>query len=71
MKTYTSLADVPLNMSVEDVAAVLGMSRMYAYSLCKQPDFPALRMGKRIIIPKDRFIRWMEERAKDGEVCRE
>jgi len=60
MKTYTSVDDLPVTMSVEDVSSMLGISRMAAYNLCRRPDFPAMRIGKRILIPKERFLCWMD-----------
>ena len=64
-KTYD---DLPLMLTVMDVAAVLGISRTGAYDLVRREDFPKLNIGARIIIPKEQFIRWVEEnagRAKD------
>ena len=56
-------------LSVPDVAAVLGISRAAAYELARSKDFPALRIGTRIVIPKDKFINWINRRVegKDAE----
>ena len=56
-------------LSVPDVAAVLGISRAAAYELARNKDFPALRIGTRIVIPKDKFINWINRRVegKDAE----
>lgn len=58
MKSYDQL---PLTLSAEDVAAVLGISRTNAYALLHREDFPTLRIGKRLLVPRDRFIRWINE----------
>ena len=50
-----------LTLSAEDVAAVLGISRTNAYALLHREDFPTLKIGKRLLVPKDRFIRWISE----------
>lgn len=56
--------DLPLSLKVEDVAAVLGISRRVAYSLTRQKGFPAVRVGeKRLIIPRDRFLQWLNDNA--------
>lgn len=56
--------DLPLTLKVEEVAAVLGVSRRVAYNLTKQLGFPAIRVGeKRLVIPRDRFLRWLNENA--------
>ena len=59
--SYKSYDDLPLMLSVTDVAAVLGISRTGAYELVRREDFPSLSIGARIIIPKVQFIRWIEE----------
>ena len=58
---YKSYEDLPLMLTVQDVAAVLGISRTGAYELVRQDGFPTLSIGARIIIPKEQFIRWIEE----------
>ena len=52
---YKSMDDLPLTLCVEDIAGILGISRVMAYNLCHSKGFPAVRMGRRILIPKDRF----------------
>lgn len=46
-------------LSVPDIAAILGISRAGAYELARSHGFPALRIGSRIVVPKDRFIEWI------------
>ncbi len=56
--------DLPLSLRVEQVAEVLGVSRKVAYNLAKRKDFPAVRVGeKRLIVPRDRFLQWLNENA--------
>ena len=40
---------------------VLGVSPSSGYELMHEQGFPALRIGSRIVIPKEAFIRWVEE----------
>jgi excisionase family DNA binding protein len=56
---YKSFDDLPLMLTVIDVAEVLGISRTGAYELVRQEGFPALNIGKRIVIPKEEFVRWI------------
>ena len=60
---YKSYDELPLMLSVPDVAAVLGISRAGAYELARSDGFPSLTIGSRIIVPKDKFIRWIDERT--------
>ncbi len=46
-------------MSVQELSAQLGVSLPRAYELAKSPDFPSMRIGKRIVIPIDAFHDWL------------
>ena len=56
---YKSYDELPLMLSVPEVAAVLGISRAGAYELVRSDGFPALRIGSRIVVPKEKFIEWV------------
>lgn len=45
---------------VEDVMTMLGISRNHAYMMARARAFPALRLGRRIVIPREAFDRWFE-----------
>ena len=60
--TYTSLEQLPLTLSAEDVAQVLGISRANAYELMHSEGFPTLKIGKRMTVPKDKLIEWIQAR---------
>ena len=57
---YKSYDELPLMLSVPEVAAVLGISRAGAYELVRSEGFPTLRIGSRIVVPKEKFIRWID-----------
>ena len=68
-KTFKSIADVPMFMTVMDMAALLGVSRASAYELVKEKGFPKLNVVHgRIIIPRDRFFEWLDSREKSGKL---
>ena len=58
--TYTSYDDLPLMLSVAEVAAVLGISHAGAYELARSSGFPSLKIGSRIIVPRDKFLAWID-----------
>ena len=62
--TYTSYDELPLMLSVAEVAAVLGISRAGAYELAHSDGFPALKIGSRIVVPKDKFLAKKSYRQK-------
>lgn len=59
--SYKSYDDLPLFLNSELVAKVLGVSPSSAYELMHEPDFPVLRVGSRMVVPKEQFIRWVKE----------
>ena len=65
---FKSYDDRPLMLSVPDLVALLGISRAGAYELVKRKDFPALHIGKRVLVPKDKLIAWIGENAGGGSV---
>jgi excisionase family DNA binding protein len=50
-------------LSVQELAAQLGISLPKAYELVKQPGFPVLKIGTRILIPVDAFKAWLISNA--------
>lgn len=61
MEKYTSLDQLPMALKADDIAQVLGISRANAYTLMHSESFPTLRIGKRMMVPKDKFLAWMEK----------
>ncbi len=62
---YTSYDQLPIALTAEDVAQVLGVSRSNAYTLMRSRGFPTLRVGKRMMVPKDKLLEWMEKQIKN------
>lgn len=58
---YKSYDELPLFLNSELVAKVLGVSPSSGYELMHEPDFPVLRVGSRMVVPKGKFIQWVEE----------
>lgn len=60
---YNSYDQLPLSLNANDIAAVLGISRANAYVLMRAKGFPTIFIGKRMIVPRDKFIAWMDLQA--------
>jgi excisionase family DNA binding protein len=41
-----------LTLSVPETAALLGISRAHAYELVARGQLPALRLGRRLVVPR-------------------
>ena len=57
---YTSYDQLPLFLNAELVAKTLGIAPSSAYELMHETSFPALRVGSRIVVPKEKFCQWVE-----------
>ena len=62
---YTSYDQLPLMLTVPDVSQVLGISLAGTYELVRSDGFPAFRIGSRIIVPKDKFIAWLDQKSSE------
>lgn len=60
---YSNYDELPLFLSAEMVAKVLGISISSAYELMHEMNFPALRVGSRIVVPKEKFCQWVESQT--------
>ena len=60
---YTTYDELPLFLNAEMVAKVLGISISSAYELMHEKGFPALRIGSRIVVPKEKFRQWVEQQT--------
>lgn len=47
-------------LSVEEAGELLGVSRQLAYQLARRDDFPCLRIGRRMLIPRHKLIEWVD-----------
>ena len=63
---YKSYDELPLFLNSELVAKVLGVSLSSGYELMHQPGFPVLRVGSRMVVPKEQFIQWVMENTEGG-----
>ena len=63
---YKSYDDLPLFLNAETVAKVLGVSPASGYELMHEPGFPVLRIGNRMVVPKEQFIQWVKEHTGGG-----
>lgn len=61
VSTYSNYDDMPLFLNAEIVAKALGVSPSTAYELMHEKDFPSLRIGNRIVVPKEKFQQWVDE----------
>ena len=63
---YKSYDDLPLFLNASLVSRVLGISPSSGYELMHESGFPVLRVGSRMVGPKEKFIQWVEQNTEGG-----
>ena len=65
MKTSVcrSYDELPLFLNANLVSQVLGVSISTAYELMNEPGFPILRVGSRMVVPKEKFTQWVDAQS--------
>lgn len=60
---YKSYDELPLILSVKELSEFLGISKSGAYELVKTKGFPVVKIGARVLIPKDKLIEWIDKQS--------
>jgi excisionase family DNA binding protein len=58
--------ELPLVLKAGDVQRLLGISRVTTYELLHRRGFPVVRIGRAIRVPRDAFLRWLEDEVEVG-----
>ena len=64
--SYRSYDELPLFLNAATVAKVLGISPSSGYELMHEPDFPVLKIGNRLVVPKEKFVEWVSQHTQGG-----
>lgn len=64
---FRSYDELPLTLTVPEVGEVLAISRAKAYDLARSEGFPSMRIGTRILVPRDKLIRWIDKQTEARE----
>ena len=64
--TYKSYDELSLFLNAEMVANVLGVSSAVCYEMMHSGKLPVLRIGSRLIVPKEKFLQWIERNTSGG-----
>ena len=60
---YQSYDELPLFLNAKMVADALGVAPSSGYELMREEGFPALKIGSRVVVPKEKFIAWVERKT--------
>jgi len=62
-KQIQTYEDLPMFVSVPLLSKLFGISQSSCYELMHEKGFPSLRIGSRIVVPRDKLIEWVESRV--------
>ena len=58
---YKSFEELPMMLNADQVSHALGISRAGAYQLMHTKGFPTLKIGKRMVVAKEKLLVWIEK----------
>lgn len=56
-----------LTLSITEAAKALGVSRPTMYQIINREDFPAFRLGSRVLISRELLAEWVKRQAEKEE----
>lgn len=60
----TAADKAPYLMSAKHLQA-MGIARTMVYNMMNTEGFPVLKIGNRKLVPKDKFMKWIEEQMEE------
>ncbi len=54
--------ELPMFISVATVAKLFGISQSSGYELMHDKDFPSIKIGSRILVPRDKLKDWLDDK---------
>ncbi|KXS38992.1 helix-turn-helix domain-containing protein [Halanaerobium congolense] len=63
-KEYKGPEDLPGMLRPKDVSSYLGINATAGYDILKRSDVGSFKIGKKWLISKKEFLRWIEEQSQ-------
>jgi excisionase family DNA binding protein len=57
-----TIDDLPDVLTVDETAKFLRISRGLAFAGVRRGDIPAVRVGRRLLVPRNRLLTWLDGR---------
>ena len=55
--------NLPVVLTVREAAKVMRVGQNRMYEIIRREGFPVVREGWKFLVPRDAFLRWLEEQA--------
>ena len=59
-------ARAPATLTIEEAAELLGISRSLAYEAARSGELPTLKLGRRILVPREQLYALLGMRRHEG-----
>ena len=60
---FYSNEQLPCMLNAKDVERYMRISRTQAYEQMHAEGFPLIRIGKRMLAPRDKFLEWVDNQT--------
>ena len=60
---FYSNEQLPCMLNAKDVERYMRISRAEAYEQMHSEGFPLIRIGKRMLTPRDKFLEWVDNQT--------
>ena len=60
---YKSYDELPLFLNAETISKLLGISSTTVYELMHTKNFPVLKVGNRMVVPKEKLKEWVDKNS--------
>jgi len=64
--SYKSYEDLPLFLNVNDLSKAIGIAPSSCYELMHEKDFPSIRIGKRLVVPREKLSNGLMSSQKEA-----
>lgn len=64
LEPYKAVEELPLVLSAIDIQRATGIKETKVYELMNSHVFPSFRIGKRICVKKQDFLKWLDNQGK-------
>ena len=62
--TNADIDRMPYTLNAQQVAEILGIAKNSAYTLMHSEGFPTLHIGRRLVVPKEKLLQWMDDQLE-------
>ncbi len=62
--TKADIEKMPFSLNANQVAEILGVARNSAYTLMHSEGFPTIHIGRRLVVPKEKLLQWMDDQLE-------